>query len=105
MEHAVAAADEQAPLGHGRRGPQPSAGVELPPHGAVIRCREELVPMVREALGPRPSLSVEASADAGSGFTAMGQHGSVRIDATLETRLERLADTLAIEIHEQVKER
>ncbi|MGB5704368.1 MAG: V-type ATP synthase subunit E family protein [Polyangiales bacterium] len=71
----------------------------------VVRCPEALAPALRDALRANPSVTVQVEEDAGSGFVMIGKAGRVRVDATLETRLDRLAPTLAIEIHKRLEER
>jgi vacuolar-type H+-ATPase subunit E/Vma4 len=71
----------------------------------VVRCPEALVPALRDALGAKPRVAVEAADDVGSGFVMIGDGGRVRVDSTLETRVERLETTLAIEIHNRLEER
>lgn len=73
--------------------------------GVVVRCSEVLEPAVRDALETKPDARVEASSELGSGFSMAGREGTVQIDGTLETRLERLTPQLAIEIHERLRER
>lgn len=73
--------------------------------GAVVRCSGGLRPAVLEAIRELPNVTVESESDADSGFRVVSTSGSVVVDATLETRLERLASSLAIEIHERLQER
>ena len=70
---------------------------------ATVRCSDGLEAPVREALRAMPRVSIETM-NAGSGFVASGDGGSVRVDATLEARLSRLAPALAIEIHDRLEE-
>ncbi len=72
---------------------------------AVVRCSETLAPALRDALRANADVAVEIGDDVGSGFVIVGQAGRVRIDSTLETRLDRLTPVLAIEIHERLEER
>jgi vacuolar-type H+-ATPase subunit E/Vma4 len=72
---------------------------------ATVLCPEALAPALRQALRATPEVAVQVHNDAGSGFVVVGQAGRVRVDSTLETRLDRLAPTLAIEIHERLEER
>lgn len=72
--------------------------------GSVVRCPPALEGVVREALRDTPSVSIELAEAVGSGFVAIGRDGTVVVDATLETRLKRLAPTLAIEIQERIQE-
>lgn len=69
----------------------------------VVRCPEALVPAIRDALGAKPTVAIQAADDVGSGFVLIGDAGRVRVDSTLETRLERLETTLAIEIHNRLE--
>jgi vacuolar-type H+-ATPase subunit E/Vma4 len=64
-----------------------------------------LRPAVLEAIRELPNVTVESESGADSGFRVVSTSGSVVVDATLETRLERLASSLAIEIHERLQER
>ncbi len=73
-------------------------------HRGEVRCSPPLRSAIEEASQGLPHLSVEAADDVGSGFRLLGDEGSVVVDATLETRLERLASTLAIEIHKRLEE-
>lgn len=67
--------------------------------GAVVRCSTALEPIVRKALGDRPEVTVEPDSDAGTGFIVVGGGGSVLVDGRLETRIDRLSSSLAMEIH------
>lgn len=71
--------------------------------GGVVHCSEELAPAVREAVRGLPNLSVQTQREGASGFRIVGIDGSVVVDGTLETRLDRLASTLAIEIHKRLE--
>jgi len=72
--------------------------------GAVVRCSSALAPAVREGLRDRPEVKVETEADVGTGFVVVGAEGSVVVDGRLETRIDRLASVLAIEIHTRLQE-
>jgi vacuolar-type H+-ATPase subunit E/Vma4 len=72
---------------------------------ALVRCSESLAPALRQTLRSNPDVSVEVADDVGTGFVAFGSDGRVRVDSTLETRLDRLAPVLAIEIHQRMEER
>jgi vacuolar-type H+-ATPase subunit E/Vma4 len=72
--------------------------------GAVVRCSTALAPAVREGLRDRPEVTVEPKADVGTGFVVVGAGGSVHVDGRLETRIDRLASVLAIEIHKCLEE-
>ena len=72
--------------------------------GAVVRCPEELKQAVLEAARDLPNVSVEADEGAESGFKIIGKRGSLVVDGTLETRLDRLSSILAIEIHKRLEE-
>lgn len=71
--------------------------------GAVVRCSVDLEPAVREALRARPEVTVKPEADVGTGFIVVGGGASVLVDGRLETRIEHLASTLAIEIHARLQ--
>lgn len=67
--------------------------------GAVVRCSVELASALREMLRARPEVEVEPIADLGTGFVVVNRARSVMVDARLDTRIDRLASVLAIEIH------
>ncbi len=67
--------------------------------GAVILCSPELVPAMRAASKAYDSTTVEPNAEAQSGFVVVSADGSVTIDKRLDTQLQRMRPTLAIEIH------
>ena len=56
-------------------------------------------------VGIGDAVVVEVADDVGTGFVMVGEDGRVQVDGTLETRLHRLAPTLAIEIYGQLEER
>jgi len=70
--------------------------------GAVVRCSRDLEGAVRKGLRDRPEVKIEA--DVGTGFVVVGAEGSVVVDGRLETRIDRLASVLAIEIHTRFQE-
>lgn len=72
--------------------------------GAVVRCSADLGPAVRDRMRDRPEVKVEPEADVGTGFVVVGAEGSVVVDGRLETRIDRLASVLAIEIHTRLQE-
>ena len=72
--------------------------------GAAVRCSPSLQAAIRAALRDRPQVRVEPDPDVGTGFVLTGAEGTVLVDGRLETRIERLAPTLAIEIHESLRE-
>lgn len=72
--------------------------------GAVVRCPDELQPVLLEAARDLPNISVEAEQDADTGFKVIGKGGALVVDQTLETRLDRLGSILAIEIHKRLEE-
>ncbi len=72
--------------------------------GAVVRCSADLAAAVREGLRDRPEVKVETEAEIGTGFVVVGAGGSVLVDGRLETRIDRLASVLAIEIHARLEE-
>jgi vacuolar-type H+-ATPase subunit E/Vma4 len=72
--------------------------------GAVVRCSRDLEGAVRKGLRDRPEVKIETEADVGTGFVVVGAEGSVVVDGRLETRINRLASVLAIEIHTRFQE-
>lgn len=72
--------------------------------GTVVRCSEDLGPAVRDRMRDRPAVKVEPEADVGTGFVVVGAEGTVVVDGRLETRIDRLASVLAIEIHTRLQE-
>ena len=72
--------------------------------GTVVRCSEDLGPAVRDRMRDRPAVKVEPEADVGTGIVVVGAEGSVVVDGRLETRIDRLASVLAIEIHARLQE-
>ena len=72
--------------------------------GAVVRCSRDLEGAVRKGLRDRPEVKIETEADVGTGFVVVGAEGSVVVDGRLETRIDRLASVLAIEIHTRFQE-
>jgi vacuolar-type H+-ATPase subunit E/Vma4 len=72
--------------------------------GATVRCSEELASAIREAVRGRPGVTIESHPELGPGFIVVGTGRSVVVDRTLQTRLDRLAPTLAIEIHKRLEE-
>lgn len=72
--------------------------------GAVVRCSQAIESSVRDAIGGRTNVRIERLTEGASGFIAIGADGSVRVDGTLETRLERMRAALSIEIHKLLEE-
>ena len=72
--------------------------------GAVVRCSTDLERAIREGLRDRPEVKVETEAGIGTGFVVVAGDGSVLVDGRLETRVDRLASVLAIEIHTRLEE-
>lgn len=70
----------------------------------LVRCSPDLEPAIRKALSDRPSVRVQADDEMGTGFIIVGAGGSVVVDGQLESRIARLASTLAIEIHARLRE-
>jgi vacuolar-type H+-ATPase subunit E/Vma4 len=70
---------------------------------ATVRCSEELLSAICEAVGGRRGVTVESDSALGPGFMVVGAGGSVVVDRTLQTVLDRLAPTLAIEIHKRLE--
>ncbi len=71
---------------------------------AMVRCSPQLEAAVRNALSDRPRVQVEADKEMGTGFIVVGASGTVLVDGQLETRIDRLASSLAIEIHARLRE-
>jgi len=71
---------------------------------AMVRCSPQLEPAVRKALSDRPRVRVESEREMGTGFIVVGASKSVLVDGQLETRIDRLASSLAIEIHARLRE-
>lgn len=69
---------------------------------AVIRCREALVPAVREIVAGTKHVSVESDAAAAPGFRLVTTDGAVEVDGTLDGRLERATSRLALAVLEQL---
>ncbi len=65
----------------------------------AVRCSTDLVEAVRDTLRAQPGVEVEPDAGLSSGFIVAGDGGAVLVDGRLETRVDRLASALAIEIH------
>ena len=72
--------------------------------GAVVRCSTDLERAIREGLRDRPEVKVEIEAGIGTGFVVVAGDGLVLVDGRLETRIDRLASVLAIEIHTRLEE-
>ena len=67
--------------------------------GATVRSSEELATVVADALEGRSKVTVEALEGGANGFVVIGANDSVRVDGTLETRLDRQTAALSIAIH------
>ena len=72
--------------------------------GAVVRCSASLASAVQAVVQDRPQIRVEPTTDIDAGFVLAGAEGSVVVDGRLETRVDRLAPTLAIEIQRYLEE-
>ena len=72
--------------------------------GAEVRCSPAVEPAVREALRDWSDVKVATDSNLGTGFVVVGAGESVEVDGRLETRIERLASVLAIEIHNRIEE-
>ena len=72
--------------------------------GAVVRCSPSLASAVQAVVQDRPQVRVEPTTDIDAGFVLAGAEGSVVVDGRLETRVDRLAPTLAIEIPKYLEE-
>jgi len=73
--------------------------------GAVVRCAPRIASMLQTLLANKPGVVLVIDGDVGSGFVAASGEGSVKVDATLENRLRRLAPSLAIEIQRRLEGR
>lgn len=71
---------------------------------AMVRCSPALEAAVRKALADRPRVRVEADKKMGTGFIVVGASESVLVDGQLDTRIDRLTSSLAIEIHARLRE-
>jgi vacuolar-type H+-ATPase subunit E/Vma4 len=71
---------------------------------AMVRCSSALEAAVRKALADRPRVRVEADEKMGTGFIVVGASESVLVDGQLDTRIDRLTSSLAIEIHARLRE-
>jgi vacuolar-type H+-ATPase subunit E/Vma4 len=71
---------------------------------AMVRCSPALEAAVRKALADRPRVRVEADKKMGTGFIVDGASESVLVDGQLDTRIDRLTSSLAIEIHARLRE-
>ena len=71
---------------------------------ATVRCSPALEAFVRTALSAQPRVRVEADAEMGTGFNVVGASESVLVDCQLETRIDRLTPSFAIEIHARLRE-
>jgi vacuolar-type H+-ATPase subunit E/Vma4 len=71
---------------------------------AMVRCSPALEPTVRNSLSDRPRVRVQTDQEIGTGFIVVGAGGSVVVDGQLETRIDRLASTLAFEIHARLQD-
>ncbi|MFW2389716.1 MAG: V-type ATP synthase subunit E [Polyangiales bacterium] len=70
----------------------------------VVRCSKAIEPVVRDTLREDAGVSVELFAQEGTGFVVVGGDGSVMVDGRLDSRIDRLAPSLAIEIHKRLEE-
>lgn len=86
-------------------GPELDEALQFFQGGSIlVRCSTALEAAAREALRGRADVSVEAGANTGTGFVVIGGGGSVLVDGRLESRIDRLAPSLAIEIHRRLGE-
>ena len=72
--------------------------------GSTVFCTPSLTSSLRKLLVSRPSVKLQPADDIGNGFIVVDDGEAVRVDCTLETRLDRLAPLLAIEIHRRLME-
>ena len=73
-------------------------------NGAVVRCSTSLAPSVQATVRDRPQIRVEPTTDIDAGFVLAGAEGAVVVDGRLETKVDRLEPTLAIEIQKYIEE-
>lgn len=71
--------------------------------GAVVLCSPELVPVMRDASNGYDSTTVEPDAEMQNGFVVVSADGSVTVDKRLDSQLQRMRPTLAIEIHDRLE--
>ena len=72
-------------------------------NGALIRCAPVIEAKVREAVSSIDGTRLKVDESVGSGFV-VDEEGGVRVDATLESRLRRLAPQLSVEILQRIEE-
>jgi vacuolar-type H+-ATPase subunit E/Vma4 len=72
--------------------------------GAIVRCSEGLDTAIGQVLEGEAVSKVEPLSDGRHGFVVVGEEGRVQVDGTLESRLERLTPSLAIELRARVEE-
>ena len=70
----------------------------LPEGAARLRCAKSSVAAVRKCVAARPSTDVVADDTVGAGVIAAMADGTLVVDATAGSRLERMRGALAIEI-------
>ena len=70
----------------------------LPDGPARVRCARRAVPAVRKLVAARPDTDVTADESVGAGVIAEMSDGSLVVDATSGSRLERMRGAIAIEI-------
>lgn len=80
------------------------AALRFVENNAVVRCPAALVPVALKAVQNRENVTVEEDAEISTGFVVTGERGSMTIDDRLETRLQRTAPALAIDILARLKE-
>ena len=66
--------------------------------GAVVRCASVWGPALKPIVARRSNIRLEATNGVGPGAAIRAADGSLEIDATLETRLDRLWPRLAIDL-------
>jgi vacuolar-type H+-ATPase subunit E/Vma4 len=71
--------------------------------GAVVLCSPELVPAMRDASNRYDLTTVEPDAETQNGFVVVSADGSVMVDKRLDSQLQRMRSTLAIEIHDRLE--
>lgn len=72
---------------------------------ARVRCRPALAPALRRATSARADVTVEEIASMPAGFSVVTGDGSVEVDDTLATRLQRMRPRLMLELLAEVDRR
>lgn len=70
----------------------------------VVQCSKEIEAVVQDSLRDQAGVNVKVFTEESTGFVVVGRDGSVMVDGRLESRIDRLAPSLAIEIHKRLEE-